>query len=88
MYIVESGAKHHNPLILKQDKHKGYHKGYEEYCLSCSPLHILILKQDKHKGYEEYCLSCSPLHILCVCLVSGLEGYGVTTTYAVSAYHH
>jgi hypothetical protein len=24
MYIVESGAKHHNPLILKQDKHKGY----------------------------------------------------------------
>jgi hypothetical protein len=34
-------------------------------CLSCSPLHILILKQDKHKGYEEYCLSCSPLHILC-----------------------
>ena len=28
-------------------------------CLSCSPLHILILKQDKHKEYEEYCLSCS-----------------------------
>jgi hypothetical protein len=104
MYIVESGTKHHNPLFLKQNKHKGYgevnkkdnilsclscsplhililkqdkHKGYEEYCLSCSPLHILILKQDKHKGYEEYCLSCSPLHILCVCLVSGLEGYGV-----------
>jgi len=25
MYIVESGVKHHNPLILKkQDKHKGY----------------------------------------------------------------
>ena len=81
MYIVESGTKHHNPLILKQNKHKGYGEVNKKdnilSCLSCSPLHILILKQDKHKGYEEYCLSCSPLHILCVCLVSGLEGYGV-----------
>ena len=49
MYIVESDAKYHNPLILKQNKHKGYGEvnkkdnEYGEYCLSCSPLHILCV---------------------------------------------
>ena len=46
MYIVESGTKHHNPLILKQDKHKEY----EEMNKKDNTLHILcviILFHDK-----------------------------------------